>query len=260
MVSSLLLASVAGLCLPLPGGPVWLIVGLLAAQQLCGDGAATVYEIAAVSLRQAVTLDRLQGRVHATFQVIAGAAQLTGLLAGGALGSTIGLRLTLGLGVGGTAFAALWLLASPVRSLHAYPPTASSSTRARSAASANGARVRVCGYRGCSRHSYATGPFVCSCIAIHLHSGPAVRRSGPGERAPHAAIAPQRHHLRRCGIVLGCAPSGGRRLCRGCARPACCGGMERHSWGVASRPRRARQVPPTAVRVRRTRRQDAHLR
>lgn len=128
MVSSLLLASVAGLCLPLAGGPVWLIVGLLAAQQLCGDGAATVYEIAAVSLRQAVTLDRLQGRVHATFQVIAGAAQLTGLLAGGALGSTIGLRLTLGLGVGGSAFAALWLLASPVRSLHAYPPTASSST------------------------------------------------------------------------------------------------------------------------------------
>lgn len=34
MVSSLLLASVAGLCLPLPGGPVWLIVGLLAAQMI----------------------------------------------------------------------------------------------------------------------------------------------------------------------------------------------------------------------------------
>jgi predicted MFS family arabinose efflux permease len=120
-IGSLLVASAAALCLPLAGGPIWLAAGLLVAQQLCGDGAVAVYQITAVSLLQAVTPDCLQGRMNATSRVIEGGGQAAGLIVGGFLGQTIGLRPTLLVAVVGSALAVLWLIYSPVRALRAYP-------------------------------------------------------------------------------------------------------------------------------------------
>jgi MFS family permease len=120
-IGSLLVASAAALCLPLAGGPIWLAAGLLVAQQLCGDGAVAVYQITAVSLLQAVTPDCLQGRMNATSRVIEGGGQAAGLIVGGFLGQTIGLRPTLLVAVVGSALAVLWLIYSPVRTLRAYP-------------------------------------------------------------------------------------------------------------------------------------------
>jgi len=79
------------------------------------------YYVNAVSVRQAMTPDRLQGRVNATMRFIAGGALPIGALLGGALGGVIGLPLTLVVAELGMLLAFLWLLLSPVRALRVLP-------------------------------------------------------------------------------------------------------------------------------------------
>jgi MFS family permease len=80
-----------------------------------------LYNIDQVSLRQAITPPRLQGRMNASMRFMVWGTMPFGALAGGVLGTVIGLRPTLLLaGVGGMT-AVLWLLAPPVRSLVAIP-------------------------------------------------------------------------------------------------------------------------------------------
>jgi len=75
----------------------------------------------AVSVRQAIMPDRLQGRVNATIRFMAGGAQPIGALIGGAVGAMIGLPLTLVVAELGCLLAVLWLVVSPVRDLRAVP-------------------------------------------------------------------------------------------------------------------------------------------
>ena len=89
-------------------------LGLLIGQQVMGDGAYTVYDINAVSLRQSITPERVLGRVNAGMRFSGLAAMLTGALAGGVLGEVMGLRLTLVLAGCGVLAAGIWLMASPV--------------------------------------------------------------------------------------------------------------------------------------------------
>lgn len=124
LLGSLLFTSLTTFLVPLAGGPLPLVLGLLAASQLLGDGAATIYEINQLSLIQAVTPDRLQGRINASNRFIEWAAMLVGLLIGGVLGQTIGLRPTLVVAAAGETMAWLWLLFSPVRRLRGYPTPA----------------------------------------------------------------------------------------------------------------------------------------
>jgi len=80
-----------------------------------------VYNIDQVSLRQAITPPRLQGRMNASMRFMVWGTMPFGSLAGGVLGTAIGLRATLIVsGVVGLT-AVLWLLAAPVRRLVAIP-------------------------------------------------------------------------------------------------------------------------------------------
>jgi hypothetical protein len=79
--------------------------------------ALLVYYVNAISVRQALTPDRLRGRVNATMRFVAGGALPIGALIGGALGGVIGLPLTLVVAEFGTLLPVLWLLLSPVRGL-----------------------------------------------------------------------------------------------------------------------------------------------
>lgn len=80
-----------------------------------------VYNIDQVSLRQAITPPRLQGRMNASMRFMVWGTMPFGSLAGGVLGTAIGLRATLVVsGVVGMT-AVLWLLAAPVRRLVAIP-------------------------------------------------------------------------------------------------------------------------------------------
>jgi MFS family permease len=116
MVSGLAIIGASMLLVPLAPGGVILAAAFLVAQQL-GDGGFVVYSINEVSLRQTITPDRLLGRVNSGFEICAHGVLLLGILAGGALGETLGLRGTLTIGAGAMLLAALCLAASPVRTV-----------------------------------------------------------------------------------------------------------------------------------------------
>ena len=121
MVLGFLVFGLAVLFLPMAGGPLAVAAVFLVAHQLFGNGAATVYGINEVSLRQAVTPSNLLGRVNATVRFVGVTAFFAGSVLGGALGEFIGLRLTLGLGAALGILGALWLAWSPVRAVTGLP-------------------------------------------------------------------------------------------------------------------------------------------
>jgi predicted MFS family arabinose efflux permease len=113
----MLLIDAAGLLLvPLAGGPFWLVVVLVAGQQLA-DGPATIFQIHERSLIQSTVPDHAMGRVMASLRVIGWTAMLGGTIVGGVLGEALGARPTMLIGAVGALPAALWLFWSPVRSL-----------------------------------------------------------------------------------------------------------------------------------------------
>lgn len=117
MVAMLLLNAVTTVFIPLASGSLALIVFWLLLPQIFGDGAATIYEIDQVSLLQSRTPDHLLGRMNASIRFIEWSVMLAGLLLGGLLGQTIGLRAALFVSVGGQLLAPLILALSPVRGL-----------------------------------------------------------------------------------------------------------------------------------------------
>src|SRR5207247_2095963 len=73
------------------------------------------------SLRQAITPDRMQGKMNATMRFMVWGTMPIGSFVGGVLGRSIGLRPTLWIGAIGGMLAFLWPLFSPVRTLRAIP-------------------------------------------------------------------------------------------------------------------------------------------
>lgn len=80
------------------------------------------YNVAQVSFRQAITPNRLLGRMNATMRFLVWGTMPLGGLLGGALGTTIGLRPTLWVFAVGQLLAALWVVFSPL--LHMRDVTA----------------------------------------------------------------------------------------------------------------------------------------
>jgi len=117
-----------GFLLPLAGGLPILAAAFLVAGQLFGDMARTIYDIHAVSLRQAITPDRLLGRTNASMQLLTAGVGPMGALVGGILGQAIGVRQAIFVSALGSSLACLWLIFSPVRKL-ARPEVASSKAR-----------------------------------------------------------------------------------------------------------------------------------
>jgi predicted MFS family arabinose efflux permease len=98
-----------------------LAASLLIAQQLVGDGGATVFEVNQVSLRQTLTPERMLGRVNAAIRLISLAAMLAGSLAGGVMGETLGLRATLAAGAAAMFVAAGCVFFSKARWMREAP-------------------------------------------------------------------------------------------------------------------------------------------
>lgn len=80
-----------------------------------------VFNVLRLSLRQALTPDRLQGRASATNQVIQVGVQPIGSLLGGAIGSWYGVQAALIIGVIGMFLAAAWVWRSPTAGLKEMP-------------------------------------------------------------------------------------------------------------------------------------------
>lgn len=96
-------------------------VPLLIAGGLISGFSNVVYNVTQVSLRQAITPHRLQGRMNATMRFVVWGTIPLGSLAGGALGELLGLRPAITVGVAGGLLAFLWVFFSPVRSLRRMP-------------------------------------------------------------------------------------------------------------------------------------------
>jgi MFS family permease len=106
-----------GFLTPLAGGPRWLVILCLLLPQLIGDLFRASFEISALSLRQVLIPVHLLGRVGASVSFLVGGVGTLGLLAGGALGSAIGVRPAIWVSALGGAAATLLLVFSPVAAL-----------------------------------------------------------------------------------------------------------------------------------------------
>ena len=117
VVSSI--GSVALLLVPLAlfGFPVI----ILATAQFITGALNAVYNINQVSLRQAVTPDRLQGRMNATMRTIVWGTIPLGSFLGGILGQSIGVLAAIVVGGVVSTLGLLWVLFSPVLALKAIP-------------------------------------------------------------------------------------------------------------------------------------------
>ena len=101
-----------------PDALIWWAVavsGLLAG--CCGVG----WNINQVSLRQAITAPRMQGRMNATMRFIVWGTMPIGSILGGALGSVIGLHATIIVGAVGGLFAFIPVTVSSVRHIVTMP-------------------------------------------------------------------------------------------------------------------------------------------
>jgi len=94
---------------------------LLLAGQVGLGVVSPIWGINGGSLQQAVTPDRVLGRVNATQQLALFGINPIGAVVGGAIASVAGLQLTLAAAAAGAALTALLLLVTPVRRLRAIP-------------------------------------------------------------------------------------------------------------------------------------------
>jgi len=90
---------------PLP----WLI-----AAGVVGSFGGVVYNVTQVSLRQAITPHRLQGRMNASMRFLVWGTIPLGSFAGGVIGQAAGLRTALWISAAGALLASLWVSFGPV--------------------------------------------------------------------------------------------------------------------------------------------------
>jgi MFS family permease len=121
LIGSALAFGVTGLLVPLAVLFPRHALAMVVASEFGQWMAILVYYVAAISVRQALTPDRLQGRVNATIRFVAGSMLPVGALVGGAVGGVIGLPLTLVVAELGTLLGVVWIATSPVRKLRALP-------------------------------------------------------------------------------------------------------------------------------------------
>lgn len=103
--------------LALVGAPIL----VLAAAGFVEGLTVPIYNISQVSLRQAITPDRVQGRMNATMRTIVWGTIPLGAFVGGILGTSIGLVQTIVIGGIVSVAAALWIFLGPVIRLKEQP-------------------------------------------------------------------------------------------------------------------------------------------
>lgn len=114
-----ILSSASWLSVPLapPSNPLPVIV----AGALTGPFFGVIFNVNQLSLRQAITPERLMGRMNAVVRFMYWGTMPAGSFAGGALATVIGIRPTLFVGVVGSTLAFVPLAATSLVRLHAIP-------------------------------------------------------------------------------------------------------------------------------------------
>jgi MFS family permease len=117
-------AAMGGSMLLIPLAPQSSPIPFLIAAQAITSFGLPVYNVTQVSLRQAITPERLQGRMNSVMRFIVWGVMPLGSLIGGAIATEYSLRAAIWLGAAGMSLAFLPVLLSPVRSLRQVPEPA----------------------------------------------------------------------------------------------------------------------------------------
>ena len=122
IVAMQVLTGLARVLIPFAAGGALIAAGMLAASMFALGFARAVFNINQLSLRQAITQDRMQGRVNATMRFVMWGVTPFGALAGGFLATTVlGVQGALVLGGLGCLAATIPFLLPVVRELRAIP-------------------------------------------------------------------------------------------------------------------------------------------
>jgi MFS family permease len=114
-------AAMGGSSLLIPLAPQSSPIPFLIAAQAITSFGLPIYNVTQVSLRQAITPERLQGRMNSVMRFIVWGVMPLGSLIGGAVASGVSLRAAIWIGAAGMSLAFLPVLLSPVRSLRRVP-------------------------------------------------------------------------------------------------------------------------------------------
>jgi MFS family permease len=108
-----------GLIAPL-AQPGWTVWAAAVGYTVTAVG-VVVYNVTQVSFRQGLTPERLLGRMNATMRFLVWGTMPIGALIGGILGTVVGARNTLWIGLGTSCLAFLWIYFSPLRWMRELP-------------------------------------------------------------------------------------------------------------------------------------------
>jgi MFS family permease len=106
---------------PLAGGPKGLVLAAFFASEFLSGVGLMLLDIGSGSLQAALIPDALRSRVSGAWRTVNYGMRPLGALAGGLLGSAIGLRPTLWIATVGGMLSVLWLLPSPVPRISSLP-------------------------------------------------------------------------------------------------------------------------------------------
>jgi MFS family permease len=115
------LGGVAQLIVPLAPQDANDAIPFLVVSTLLVSFGVVLYNVNQLSMRQAITPERLQGRMNSTMRFIVWGVLPLGQLTGGALATSFDLRTAIWVGAIGSAFAWLPLVIGPVKSLREVP-------------------------------------------------------------------------------------------------------------------------------------------
>ena len=109
------------LLIPAADGPKWLVLACLFVAEFGAGLGVMVLDISAGAISAAVVPDRLRSRISGGHMIVNYGVRPLGALAGGALGTWLGLRETLWIATAGAMLGVLWLLPSPILGLRELP-------------------------------------------------------------------------------------------------------------------------------------------
>jgi MFS family permease len=123
-------ATVAGngafLLVPLAGGPLWLVIGLLAFAQVLVGFTGPIAQVSMGSLRMRITPNNMQGRVVATFRGLSLGLAPVGALVAGVIAQSVGLRPMLFVFAVGALVPIVIMALSPIPGTRTFPAAADS--------------------------------------------------------------------------------------------------------------------------------------
>ncbi len=102
------------LLVPLASGPPPVVLALLLTAESASGFGVMILDISIGAIFAAVIPNQLRSRVSGAFQAVNFGTRPVGALAGGALGTLLGLRPALWIGASGAITGVLWLLRSPL--------------------------------------------------------------------------------------------------------------------------------------------------